>query len=196
MRRKRPRAPWKAAEGFTLIELVVAVSILGIVMAAACAAMLAAVKTNEEAGQRLDASNDLQYAATWFAEDIASANTVTPHAAAVCGAAAAALLNLTSTDVDTTTAGVPATPPPSPEPTTRTVSYVLVTQSTSDGPRQVLERRACGTSGTPKVDRIAKRLSTTVAPVIDVAAAPRYSLTLTSGDDGSSFTLYGIRRSS
>jgi prepilin-type N-terminal cleavage/methylation domain-containing protein len=196
MRRKSPRAPWKAAEGFTLIELVVAVSILGIVMAAACAAMLAAVKTNEEAGQRLDASNDLQYAATWFAEDIASANTVTPHAAAVCGAATTALLNLTSIDVDTTTAGVPATPPPSPEPTTRAISYVLVDQSTPDGMRRVLERRACGTSGTPKVDRIAKRLSTAVAPVVDVAGAPRYSLTLTSGDDGSSFTLYGIRRSS
>lgn len=192
------RRPQRTDEGFTLVELVIAVAILGVVMSAVCAAMLVALKTNKETGQRLGKSNDVQYAATWFAEDIASANSVTANTAAVCGAAAPAVLNLTSTDVDTTTAGVPASPPPSPEPTTRSVSYVLVTQSTGDGIFRVLERRACGASSTTPttVDRIAKRLSTSVAPVVDTTATPTISLELTSGDDGQSFTLYGTQRRS
>lgn len=185
-----------ADEGFTLIELVIAVAILGLVMSAMCAAMLVALRTDKETEQRLGKSNDVQYAATWFAEDVASANSVSAGGTAVCGAAVTALLNLTSIDIDTTTAGLPATPPPSPEPTTRSISYVLVSQSTPEGTFRVLERRACGTSGAPRVDRIAKRLSTTVAPVVDTAAAPLVALTLTAGDDGQSFTLYGTRRSS
>jgi prepilin-type N-terminal cleavage/methylation domain-containing protein len=186
-----------ADAGFTLIELVIAVAILGLVMSAMCAAMLVALRTDKDTEQRIGKSNDVQYAATWFAEDIASANSVTAGGTAACGAAVTALLNLTSIDIDTTTAGVPPTPPPTPETTTRKISYVLVNQSTPDGTFRVLERRACGTSAVPlTVDRIAKRLSTTVAPVVDTAAAPLVSLTLTAGDDGQPFTLYGTRRSS
>jgi prepilin-type N-terminal cleavage/methylation domain-containing protein len=196
MRLRRSPRPRPADSGFTLIELVISVAILGLVMSAACGAMLVALRSDQATGQRLGASNDQQYAATWFAEDIASANTVTANTTAVCGAAVTAVLNLTSTDIDTTTSGVPATPPPSPEPTTRSVSYVTVSQNTADGTFSVLERRACGTSGTTKVDRIAKRLSTTVAPVVDTAALPTVSLRLTAGDDGQTFTLYGTRRSS
>jgi prepilin-type N-terminal cleavage/methylation domain-containing protein len=149
-----PRPRRQAGEGFTLIELVVAVAILGIVMSAVCAAMLAALRVNKDTSQRLGKSNDLQYAATWFAEDIESANTVSTNTAALCGAAVTALLNLTSIDIDTTTVGVPASPPPTPEATTRSVSYVLVSQNTADGTFRVLERRACGTSGASRVDRI------------------------------------------
>ena len=195
-RRREVAAQRRSDEGFTLVELVIAVAVLGLVMSAVCGAMLVALKTNKEASQRVGKSNDLQYAATWFAEDIASANTVTTNATAVCGAAVTALLNLTSSDIDTTTSGIPATPPPTSDPPTRSISYVLVTQNTADGTFRVVERRACGTSGSPKVDRIAKRVSTSVAPVVDTAALPTVSLTLTSGDDGQSFTLYGSRRSS
>lgn len=191
--RRRRRAD---DEGFTLVELVIAVAILGIVMSAVCAAMLVALKTNKETSQRLGKSNDLQYAATWFAEDIASANAVTANATALCGVAVPAVLNLTSTDLDTTTATIP-TAPPSPEPTTRSISYVLVTQSTDDGIFRVLERRACGSSTTPtRVDRIANRLSASVDPVVVTTAEPTISLELTSGDDGGSFTLYGTQRRS
>jgi prepilin-type N-terminal cleavage/methylation domain-containing protein len=190
--RKRVRA---SDAGFTLVELVIAVAILGLVMSAAVAAMLTALKSNKETSQRLGRATDLQYAATWFAEDVASANTVTTNATAVCGTSATALLNLTSIDIDTTISGVPASPPPTPEAITRSISYVLTTETTTDGTFAVLERRACGTSGAPKVDRIAKRLSTSVPPVVDTSAAPKVTLTLTSGDDGQSFTLYGTRRS-
>ena len=192
---RRPRRRPPRDEGFTLVELVIAIAILGVVMSAVCAAMLVALKTNKETSQRLGKSNDLQYAATWFAEDIASANSVTANATAVCGAAVTALLNLTSTDLDPTTTAIP-TAPPSPEPITRSISYVLVTQSTADGVFGVLERRACGASGAPVVDRIAKRLSTALTPVVVTTAAPTFSLELTSGDDGQSFTLYGTQRRS
>lgn len=196
MRATNLRRPPTRDGGFTLVELVIAVAILGVVMSAVCAAMLVALKTNKETSQRLGKSNDVQYAATWFAEDIASANSVTANATAVCGAPVTALLNLTSTDLDTTTATIP-TAPPSPEPTTRSISYVLTTQSTGDGTFRVLERRACGTSSAPTtVERIAKRLSTSVAPVVVTTASPTISLELTSGDDGQSFTLYGTQRRS
>jgi prepilin-type N-terminal cleavage/methylation domain-containing protein len=191
LRRVRP-----VDQGFTLIELVIAIAILGLVMSAACAAMLTALRSNRETAQRLGTSNDQQYAATFFAEDIASANTVTSNATAVCGAAVTAVLNITSTDIDTTTSGVPATPPPTPEATTRSISYVMTTQTTNDGTYGVLERRACGTSGTAQVTRVAKRLSTSVAPVVNTAALPTVTMTLTAGADGQTYTLYGTRRSS
>lgn len=189
----------RAGEGFTLIELVIAVAILGIVMSAICAAMVTALRANQETKARLAKSGDVQFSSTWFADDIAGANTVSAGGAALCGTAATALLNITSIDIDTTIVGVPATPPPTPEATQRTVSYVLLTATDGDGTFRQLERRACVGSGTPAVNRIARRLSTTVAPTLtrspDTQTPATATLTLTA-DDGSTFTLTGNRRSS
>jgi prepilin-type N-terminal cleavage/methylation domain-containing protein len=192
------RGPARADAGFTLIELVVAVAILGVVMSAICAAMVAALRTNTETKARLEQSGDVQFSSTWLAEDIAGANTVTTGGTAVCGSSATALMNLTSIDIDTVTAPIPATPPPTP-PTTRSVSYVLVTVTDGDGTSRQLERRACAGSGPAVVERIARRLSTTVAPTVtrspDTSAPATVTLSLTA-DDGSTFTLTGNRRSS
>jgi len=188
-----------ADRGFTLIELVIAVAILGIVMSAICAAMVTALRANQETKVRLAQSGDVQFSSTWFADDVAGANAVTTGGSAICGSTVTALLNITSIDIDTVVAGVPATPPPTPEAPRRSVSYVLVTSNNGDGTFGQLERRSCVGTATPVVDRIARRLSSTVTPTVtripDTSSPATVTLTLTA-DDGSTFTLTGSRRSS
>jgi prepilin-type N-terminal cleavage/methylation domain-containing protein len=199
LRNSDPARPARADGGFTLIELVIAIAILGVVMSAVCAAMVTALRANQETKTRLAKSGDVQFSSTWFADDIAGANKVTTGGTASCGTSATALVDITSTDIDTTVAGVPATPPPTPEATTRSVSYVLATVSDGDGTFRQLERRACVGPGAAEVNRVARRLSTTATPTVtrtpDTATPATVTLTLTA-DDGTTFTLTGNRRSS
>lgn len=186
--------------GFTLIELVLAVAVLGIVMTAMSAAMLVAFRSNQETSDRLTSSLDVQFSSAVFADDVAGANhTATDQAAqsgsAACGAGAA-VVNFASSDLDTA-ASVPATPVPDPAPTTRFVSYVVATVSGADGTVQELHRRACK-AASPAVFSdtiIARTLSSVGAVQISPAPSRLVSLELTALD-GSIYTLQGTRRSS
>lgn len=174
-------------DGFTLIELVVSIAILGIVVVAMSAAFTVAFASNRETEERLDGSQPLQFASTWFASDVASANDVKVNTAASCGTGTALVL-ISNRDIVTPPTAAPTGTPP----VTLTIEYVL--QSPVNGERTLL-RRACGRYSASDV--VARYLSETIAPV--AACTPACSsfeaatLQLATVDD-LTFTLKGSRR--
>lgn len=175
--------------GFTLIELLIAVTILGALLLAMSAAFTVAVASNKESEQRLDGSQPLQFAATWFAQDVASANDLTLNAAASCGAGTA-LVKMSNRDIVT-----PPTAAPTGTPAVSlTIEWLL--QGPVDGERTLL-RRACGRYTASDV--VARHLSASVAPVASCAPSCANfrsgSLALTTVDN-LTFTLKGSRRTS
>jgi prepilin-type N-terminal cleavage/methylation domain-containing protein len=188
MLRRRQESP--ADEGFTLIELVISIAVLGLVMGAISGAMAVALKANKETTQRIDASSDQIFSSTWFAEDVSAANTITTPATPACGSGVV-VIEFTNSDWRSTTP--PATPPPSPAPTTQTVSYVL--RPGADSTIRELHRLACTSSATPDLDSVvARRLSATIPPLVTVSG--RLADLMLTAADGTPFTLHGTRRSS
>jgi len=192
--RSEEQAGRPADSGFTLIELVLSMTLLGIVMTAMAAAMLVAFRSDKETSDRLASGVDVQFSSASFADDVAGADTTATKAAVAVGGAAAcgagtALVTFASSDIDTNS-GIPATPVANPAPTTGYVSYVVT--AAADGAKE-LHRRACaaGSPATFTDTAIARYLTTVGAPVV---SGKSVSLDLIT-KDGNSFTLQGTRRS-
>jgi len=62
----------RAEDGFTLIELVISVAILGIVSAALCGVVLQYVKTTVDTSARLDESPEQQFISAYWQNDVSS----------------------------------------------------------------------------------------------------------------------------
>lgn len=71
--------------GFTLVELLVSVTVLGIVLTAVAGVSLVSVHTAATSRTRLDESNDLVRAATYFADDVQGAQSVAVDSEPLCG---------------------------------------------------------------------------------------------------------------
>ncbi|HET9657479.1 MAG TPA: prepilin-type N-terminal cleavage/methylation domain-containing protein [Kineosporiaceae bacterium] len=71
--------------GFTLIELVLAIGILGVVMIAIVSVMLTTLKVNQETQQRTDDSVDVQLATAYFTDDAYGAQSLAQGGTAGCG---------------------------------------------------------------------------------------------------------------
>jgi hypothetical protein len=176
-----------------LIELVLSMTLFGLVMTAMAAAMLVAFRSDRETADRLASGVDVQFSSASFADDVAGADTTaTTPAVAVGGAAAcgagSALVTFASSDIDIGT-GTPPTSVPNPAPTTRYVSYVVT--AAADGAKE-LHRRACA-AATPAVftdTAIARYLNAVGTPTV---SGKSVSVTLTT-TDGNSVTLQGTRR--
>ena len=63
-------------QGFTLVELMVAVSILAVISGVIAAAMIVTLRTTDEANDRLSRSHDVQISTSAFASDVQSADVV------------------------------------------------------------------------------------------------------------------------
>src|SRR5205823_5391884 len=74
--------------GFTLVELLISVTILGILIAAIANAMFVALHATVSANDRLTESNDALVAATYFDDDVQGAQSVSVGTTANCGSAA------------------------------------------------------------------------------------------------------------
>src|SRR5438128_3603541 len=126
--------------GFTLVELLVAIAILGIIIPAIGAALISIIHNTNATSQRLAESHDAQTTAAYFANDVQSVavtGTVTPGSASydtACDRAGdTSLIEFKSWQYDTTG---------------RISSYSLVVYSTepvsgSSPPVQLLRRRFC-----------------------------------------------------
>jgi prepilin-type N-terminal cleavage/methylation domain-containing protein len=75
-RLRAARADVRACAGFTLVELVFSISILGIVVAAIGAALFVGLKNTDESNARLIESHDAQILTVYFPQDAASATGV------------------------------------------------------------------------------------------------------------------------
>lgn len=134
--------------GFTMVELIASIAILGIISTSLGVVGVVMFKTMGQTQDRLNESRGPRFASVYWVPDVASAEVVNPANAGVptiCGTAGP-LVTLQWTD--TTSTGV------------TTVSYGIVTT----GAVSKLERRFCTNGGT-----IPTR-TTTIAPSVDTAA--------------------------
>jgi prepilin-type N-terminal cleavage/methylation domain-containing protein len=132
---KRP-----ADEGFTLVELMVAVAILGIVMGAITAATIVGLRTTDETSTRLSESHNAQMASTFFAHDVASASDVSLTDTACSGGATVVVRFAWS---EYTTAAGTSVP--------KVASYVVE----HDAAEKRLVRRLCAGAGVTLVGSVA-----------------------------------------
>lgn len=167
-------------DGFTLVELMVAVTILTVVIGVIGAAVVVTFRTTDEANGRLARAHDVQISTSAFASDVQSADTVLAGSGAPpCGAAAT--LSFVWTDSV-------ASPP-----VVNVVSYRL------DGSR--LLRSHCKTGGVTSTYEqvLSHNVKSAAAPTCDASACtipkPRQvSWEITDTSDAS-HTLRGTRRS-
>lgn len=125
-----------ADDGFTLVELLVAVTIMGLVLAAVAGVTFVTVGSAADADTRLRESNDLSRVATYFGDDVQAAQTVAVGTTPRCGTDPRAVVELAGEDFADT----------APTITTTVVTYVL--RAGVGGTE--LHRLACAsTGGTP-----------------------------------------------
>ena len=157
-------------DGFTLVELVLAVTLMGVVIGAVASAMIVMFTTTGETTERLSESPDLQLAAAYFGSDVQSAKTFTGS----CGPAGTALVTMAWTDPG-------ASPnPAAADDTERTVRYVVETAGT----QKTLVRYACTGSGSPD--------KTTLVDFIDPTSTPTLACTPGCGSPSSQWTALRI----
>lgn len=154
-------------DGFTLVELVIAVAILGVIMMALAAAMIVALKATAESEDRMTGTSDERLASAYFGEDVQGANTMASSGTPKCTSGDASdvlVVDLIGSDFDPTTLA----------PETTVISYVYRPVTAPGGTvTRELHRLVCATTDaipvyplTAGIDsRVSKKLSTTVAPV-------------------------------
>jgi prepilin-type N-terminal cleavage/methylation domain-containing protein len=189
------RRPPARDGGFTLVELIVSIALLGVVMTGITAVMLTALTADRETATRLTESRDGQFVNAYLADDVQGARSVVTGVTARCGSGTAALeLRGASYDPAALTAQVTV------------VSYVLRTSTVDGVVTGELHRLACvgGASPsyplTPASDVTVARTLAATGPGVTCTPAPcsaattRVSLELTPASGGPSVTVGGTRR--
>jgi prepilin-type N-terminal cleavage/methylation domain-containing protein len=129
--RRRPER--RSEEGFTLVELIISISILGIVISAMSWVMFASLVANRETRNRLDETRDEQFVAAYFASDVDGATAMATGTSTACGSGLA-VAEFTGTSFDSL----------SPPNQTATLARYVLTTSTVDGVNTgKLTRYAC-----------------------------------------------------
>ena len=184
----------EADGGFTLVELIISIAILGVVMVAVSAVMFNALRANQQTRQRLDATRSEQFASVYFADDVQGAKAtggIVTSGSAQCGTSPL-LLELRGDTFD-----------PSAVMTARktVVTYVLETTTVDGTPARRLLRLSCEAAAaattplTPVSTTVVAPALADVTPATPLVSSGQVSVTLTRLD-GSTFTLVGKRRTS
>lgn len=187
-----PHSEHRRDNGFTLLEMVMAIGVLGVVMGALAMVMFGALAANRRTSDRLDASRPEQFAAAYFADDAqgaASTGGVVTGGSARCGTETP-LIEFRGASFDTSTP---------PHATMTAVAYVLRDTTVNGVVAQELHRLSCEAPAdsavplTPDGDlTVARGLAPGGAPAPTVSGAT-VSITLTPLN-GSAFSLVGTRR--
>lgn len=189
----------RTEDGFTLVELLIAVSILGILLTAISSTMFVALRTAASSEVRLTESNDALFATTYFGDDVQGAKSLSVGTTPRCGTDASAVVEFLGQDFSDDSSFTT---------TTTVVSYVLRAGTDARGVTRQLHRLTCTAATTtpsypltPASDvTVADRLSAT-APSVDCGAAAcsafvHVNLTLREQSGDLVFTLTGRRRTS
>ncbi len=178
----------RGASGATLVEVLVAVSILGIISAALSGSLFLGLKTTQTTTERLAESSGAQILSTVFPADVQSATAISVSSAA-CGLGVPAV---TFDQVDPDPAG------PGSD-TALTIAYVV---GDPVGNERQLVRRVCQT-GTVTGERVVARGLALADPLTVVCtpdpACPAWAQTVTAvvqGVGGYSYQVTGSRRAS
>jgi prepilin-type N-terminal cleavage/methylation domain-containing protein len=156
--------------GFTLVELVVSIAVLGIVMTGIAAAMFGALTTNRSSDVRLGESRDARLSASYFADDVAGASAYSTGGTARCGPDAP-VVELRGHGFD-----------PALADRLTITAYVLRSATAADGrPTRVLHRLWCQSADTSPVYPltpagdipVARLVSTGVDPAVTCFDAAR-----------------------
>jgi prepilin-type N-terminal cleavage/methylation domain-containing protein len=197
------RAGVRDDAGFSLVELMVSIALLGILMAAVTGAMFGAMDASKSTDVRLSESQDLRLATSYFAADAAGAQAFATSGTARCGTDPV-LVELRGEAFDAASLAAQVV----------VQTYVLRTETVDGAPSRTLHRLTCSSSAaspsyplTPTADTtVARRLSTTTAPTVackdraggaaDCAAAGAVTVVLgvVSRSGGITGTLTGHRR--
>lgn len=154
-------------DGFTVVELLVAVVILGIVIGAVTAAIIVGLRTTDGTQQRLAESHNAQMASSFFVQDVESADMVSVPGTQCTGTGTTPVVSFSwSEHASATGAGVP-----------KVASYVVEQDAPGPGAEKRLVRRFC--SGTPLADAgevtIGHFPLSVVAPTVVCAPMPSCS---------------------
>lgn len=188
------RRPRPADDGFTLVELIIAIGIMGLLVSTLVGVLFASVRANSETRERLDGTRDEQISSVWFAPDVQGATSVTTGGAATCGSGTA-LLDLRGSSYD----------PVSLTTTQTAVSYVYDTVTSGGATVGRLERRTCeaaslGAGSAPLARNVVARTLATTAPTVSCSPSPcgastrSVTVTLTRPAPEVAFTLTASRR--
>ena len=181
-------------DGFTLVELLISVVVLGILLVAVSAATMAVLRTTGSTDVRLTESRAQQFAAAYFSADAHGATTVSTGGAPRCGSDPTAVVEFIGQDFDDALTV-----------TTKVVTYVVRTASGADGAAgRELRRLICTAStATPAYPltptrevTVARELAESAPTSVTCSATSCATVQLTvrtrSGD--LEFTLTGHRR--
>ena len=179
--------------GFTLVELLISITILGILMPAIASAMFIALSTNRSTDVRLSESRDTREIAAYLPDDAAGATSFATTGSARCGSGGTLIVEFRGQSFDSAQATQ-----------TTVISYLLTTETAEDGrPTRVLHRFSCLSTATspayplsPTSDiSLARYLSTTVDPTVSTSSGT-VQLTTTSRSGDLVATVSGHRRTS
>lgn len=183
-------------DGFTLVELLIAVTIMGMVFSALSGVTFVALRTAAATDTRFDESNDLMLAAGYFAGDVMGAQSVAVSTVPRCGTDSNAVVEFLGQDF---------TDDSSRTTTTTVVTYVIRTVVGTPPVRQ-LHRLACAapTSSptyplTPVTDIAVIRQLSSTAPAVNCgsdqcSAFALVNLVVREQSGSFSYTLTGRRR--
>lgn len=165
--------------GFTLPELLVAVTVLGIIIVPLTASIIVGMRTTGSAQQRLIEARGEQLTAAYFPSDVASSDTIVRGDSAPCGGTGPAVVASFDWADD--------------HSATNEISYVVPAGSTDmyrkscqGGIVQSTNLLASGVSGTPTVS---------CSPNADCTSASSATITVNL-QSGGQYTVTGTRRSS
>jgi Tfp pilus assembly protein PilE len=142
-------------EGFTVIELVIAIIIVTIIVVPITSSVILGMASTERAQQRTTDSTDQQVLASYFVNDVQSADTVTAGTSG-CGASAALRLDWNEAQP------LPATPG-------TFVGKTVVYSFTSSNE---LQRLSCDTAGNSKTVLVVNAMAAAPVPSCDGATCP------------------------
>lgn len=189
-------------DGFTLVELLVAISVLGLLLSAITGSIFVGMRTAARTEDRLTESNDELTATGYFADDVQGAKSVTVSTVPKCGTDASAVVEFVGQDFADTATPAAATP----DTVTTVVSYVLRTRTGSTGTTRELHRLACTAPAaspayplTPVTDVAVVGQLVAAAPVVNCgsvacSAFVQVNLVLTADSGSLTYTLTGRRR--
>ena len=157
LRSRRPRSD----EGFTLVELVLTVALMGIVGGAIASSLLVLLSTKQRTQGALAVSQDRQFVSNYFSDDVAGAVTVTEGSQPVCGTTQSTVVLFSGKDVTPGTTSSVAT--------TVAWSYVPVSKT--------LTRTACSAGSPMQVRTVARNVAS--APTASASCTASVALSST-----------------